>query len=115
MPDTIVFLYVTAPDTSTAEKLARAAVSARLAACANILPNMQSVYRWEGEVQQDDETVILLKTTQSAAPALRALVVAQHPYDTPCITALPIQSDLSDSRFLDWIRSQTEAISPMAK
>ncbi len=98
-------VYVTAPTLDEAESLARLAVEGRLAACANILPGMRSLYWWQGKLESADETVLLLKTTAELAPALiRALTVA-HSYDCPCVVALPIATGNPD--FLLWIEAET--------
>ena len=86
------FLYVTAPDVKSARSLASALVEARLAACVNILPQMQSVYRWEGKIETADECVLFVKTTAAQSEATRDLILEQHPYDTPCVAALDISA-----------------------
>jgi len=96
-------LYTTWPDAETAEAAARAAVKDGLAACANILPGMVSVFRWDGAIQREAETVMLLKTTAQQAPALRDALIARHPYDTPAIVALDVDAAASARPFLDWI------------
>ena len=108
-----VILYTTWPDAETAEAFAAMAVAERLAACANILAPMRSVYRWQGAIERAAEVPMLLKTTISAAPALRDLVQDEHPYDAPCILALPVNTAASGAPFLDWIES--EVSNPTAK
>ena len=102
-----VFLYVTAPDAETAEALARELVEGNLAACANILPGMRSVYRWEGKVERGEEVVMIVKTTTRSAAAARDRLIAAHPYDTPCVAAIPIAADGSNANFLEWIAKKT--------
>jgi periplasmic divalent cation tolerance protein len=80
---------VTCPDIETARAIARAAVAARLAACANILPGVESHYRWQGEVQTDAEVLLRLKTAPALFMALSATICTHHPYDRPAISALP--------------------------
>lgn len=101
-----VILYTTWPDAETAEACAAEAVASRLAACANILGPMRSIYRWEGAVEQSAEIPMLLKTTRAAAPALRDMIAAVHPYATPCIAALPLEAEASSAAFLSWIGAQ---------
>jgi periplasmic divalent cation tolerance protein len=103
------FIYVTCPDQTVADVIARGAVEARLAACANLLPGMRSVYRWQGEVESADEVVLLLKTIESRLPELMAWVRVRHPYRTPCIVALPIVA--GDADFLAWIAAETKPAS----
>ncbi len=82
--------------------MASAMVEAGLAACANILPGMTSVYRWEGAVQEESETVLILKTRADAFEALSSALRERHPYECPCLVALPIERGSPD--YLDWIR-----------
>lgn len=103
----IVFLYVTAPDAQTARTIAGCLVRERHAACVNILPQMRSIYEWEGKMEETAETPFLVKTTQTAAPAACARIEALHPYDTPCIAALPVSRAGSSAAFLDWIADNT--------
>ena len=81
---------VTAPDLKTARKLARAAVEARLAACANLVPAIESHYRWQGKLQRSNEVLLLFKTTRPRLAGLEKLIVSLHPYDTPEFIVLPI-------------------------
>ena len=105
--DEIVLLYTTWPDPETAQTVARAAVSARLAACANILAPMVSVYPWAGAVQTESECVMLLKSKESCSDALRTLILESHPYAIPCLIAFPVNSNASNTDFLNWISEQT--------
>lgn len=105
MDETMV-LYTTWPDPQAAETFAAEAISERLAACANILPPILSIYRWDGAIERDVETAMLLKTTAEAAPALTQMLLARHPYQTPCVLALRVDSAASSSEFLAWIRSE---------
>ena len=98
-------LYVTAGSREDAGTLARALIEARLAACANIIPGVTSVYRWQDAVQEDAECVVVFKTRQDLVPAATEKILAVHPYDCPCVVALPIQG--GNPAFLDWIRSET--------
>jgi len=98
-------VYVTAPSLAEAEKLARLAVEGRLAACANILPAMRSLYWWRGKLEGADEAVLLLKTTEALVPALTKALTEAHSHDCPCVVALPIASGNPD--FLRWIEAET--------
>ena|SRR5579872_7552251 len=104
----IVLVYTTWPDAETAQAAAERAVEARLAACANILAPMRSIYRWEGKAQHAAETPMLLKTRRSCADALRDLILAAHPYDIPCIVTLPLMGEASNTEFLSWIEAETD-------
>lgn len=99
-------VLVTAPDTDTAESLARAVVVERLAACVNLVPGVVSIYRWEGEVRRDDEVLLILKTTAERMGALRERVVALHPYDVPEVLVLPVTE--SHEPYRAWVRGQVE-------
>lgn len=93
------------PDEATANAVALAAVEAGLAACANILPRVQSVYRWQGAIESASEIPVLLKTTAAAYPALEAKIRDTHPYDVPEIIALPIARGLP--AYLNWLAAET--------
>lgn len=98
-------VYVTAPSLDEAERLARLAVESRLAACANILPGMRSLYWWQGKLEQAEECVLLLKTTEALVARLTEALTAAHSYDCPCVAALPITS--GNPAFLRWIEDET--------
>lgn len=100
-----VWLYVTAGSPEEGLEIARALVEERLVACANLLPGATSVYRWEGRVHEDPETVLVAKTAADRVEAVTARVRALHSYDCPCVVALPIRGGNSD--FLAWIRAET--------
>ncbi len=109
----IVFLYVTAPNSETAARIARALVEEKLAACVNIHGEMRSVYEWEGKVEIGLETPIFVKTTSAMAPAARDRILELHPYDEPCVAAMPIMREGSNASFLEWIAHSTgDATSP---
>jgi periplasmic divalent cation tolerance protein len=102
---TFVFAYVTAGSAEEAQRLARAIVEERLAACANVLPGMRSVYWWEGAVGEAEETVVIFKTRAERFEALAARVKALHSYDCPCVVALPVTAGLP--AYLDWIAAES--------
>lgn len=99
-------VYVTTSDEAEALRLGRHAVEQRLAACANVIPAMRSIYWWDGEVQTAQEAVLLLKTREGLLPSLTAALVELHSYVCPCVVALPISN--GHGPFLDWIRAETE-------
>jgi periplasmic divalent cation tolerance protein len=98
-------VYVTTPDQAVAEVLAERAVEGQLAACANILPGMVSIYRWQGKLERASESVLILKTRVDLAAELKTMLTTHHPYETPCILVLPIAD--GHQAFLDWIAGQT--------
>ncbi len=97
-------VYMTAADKAEARELGRYLVQAKLAACVNILDHMNSMYVWQGEFQDDQEAVIIAKTTEERVPALIAAVKERHSYECPCIVTLPISDGNPD--FLSWIAQQ---------
>ena len=94
-------VLVTAPDTKTARQLARAALAARLIACANLIPRIESHYLWQGKLERGAEVLLVLKTTGDRLAPLEKLILAGHPYDTPEFIALPISR--GNQRYLDWV------------
>ncbi len=98
-------LYVTTGSREEADAVAHAVISERLAACANIIEGVTSVYRWEGEVQQDTECLVIMKTRQDLVDDATRAIKAAHGYDCPCIVALPIIGGNGD--YLDWIIKET--------
>ena len=98
------FIYMTASSKAEAQKIGKALVESRLAACVNILDNMQSIYRWEGELQQDSEVVLIAKTTDTLISQLIDKVRSLHSYDCPCIVSLSVSGGYPP--FLDWIQSE---------
>lgn len=106
-PD-IVFVYVTVPSQEVAAEIAQAVVTARLAACANILPAMTSVYRWQGKVEKAEEAVLILKTPRELFAALCDKVATLHPYDVPCIAALPLVA--GHAPYLEWVAAETATV-----
>jgi periplasmic divalent cation tolerance protein len=99
--------YVTAGSPEEARSLGQTLVAERLAACANILDGMTSLYWWQGKLEQAEETVVILKTRSELVPALTERVKQLHSYECPCVVALPISDGNSD--YLSWIESETRS------
>lgn len=97
-------VYTTFPSREAAEEVARPLVEARLVACANILPGMVSLYRWEGAIERADEVVMILKTTAARASDVVEAVRARHPYEVPAILILPVEGGLA--AYLGWIGTE---------
>jgi len=98
---TFRLVLVTAPDLKTARALAKAALTAKLVACANLVPKVESHYWWQGKLEASAEVLIVFKTTRARLAALEQLVVAQHPYDTPEFIALPLAE--GNAKYLAWL------------
>jgi len=94
-------VLVTAPDLKTARALAKTILSARLIACANLVPKIESHYWWRGKIESGTEVLLVLKTQKSKLAALEKLVLAKHPYDTPEFLVLPLSA--GNQRYLDWL------------
>ncbi|HLF97874.1 MAG TPA: divalent-cation tolerance protein CutA [Methylococcaceae bacterium] len=101
--NTYLLVLCTCPEGESAAQLAESLIEARLAACVNVLPEVHSVYRWEGKIVHDAERLLLIKTETAAFPALKDHILVRHPYATPEVIALPI-SDASPA-YLDWIHA----------
>ena len=95
-------VLVTAPDIKTARKLAAASLRARLAACANIVPRIESHYWWKGKIENSSEVLLVFKTTTARLGALEKTILANHPYDTAEFLALPLS--VGTQRYLEWLR-----------
>ena len=94
-------VLVTAPNVKTARMLARTALKARLIACANLIPKIESHYWWQEKIESGTEALLLLKTTTARLAELEKLIVANHPYDTPEFLVLPL--DRGNKRYLNWL------------
>src|SRR5262245_51002902 len=95
-------VFVTAPNLDTARHLARAALEARLIACANLMPKIESHYWWQGKIEAAPEVLMVLKTTKALLAKLEKCILSNHPYDTPEIIALPMAAGTKG--YLEWIR-----------
>ena len=101
-----IFAYVTAPDHETAVRIGRAIVEDRLAACANVIDGMTSIYRWNDQIEQAAEVVLILKSTEDLTTPLIDRVRELHPYDCPCIVTIPLRG--GHTEFLEWIAQETQ-------
>jgi len=100
-------VLMTAPDEDVAQRIARALVEERLAACVNLVPGVRSIYRWQGAVADDAEILLLAKTAAGRCAALAARVQALHPYELPEIVVLPVDS--GSRPYLEWILTESSA------
>lgn len=101
MSDEVVLALSTFPDIETARRIARELVSQNLAACANVIPKIESIYRWQGKIEQGDETLVLFKTTSARFAAFREKLKSLHPYDVPEIICIPIAGGWPP--YLEWV------------
>lgn len=105
MQDGPILVLCTAPDADVGATLARGLVEARLAACVNVVPGLRSFYVWKGEVHDEPEVQLLVKTRRARFDALSAWIAEHHPYEVPEIVALPIEGGAKS--YLDWLEEQT--------
>ncbi|GAA6749344.1 divalent-cation tolerance protein CutA [Thermus brockianus] len=98
-------VLITVPTEEVGRALARTLVEEGLAACVNIVPGLTSIYRWQGEVMEDRELLLIVKTTTFAFPKLKERVLSLHPYTVPEIIALPIAE--GHGPYLAWLRANT--------
>ena len=103
----IQLVYMTAGSVEEARAIGRALVEQRLAACVNIIENMNAIYMWDGELQDDREVVILAKTAGHRVPQLVAAVRSMHSYAVPCVVSVPLSG--GHRAFLDWVAAETGA------
>ena len=106
-PTQALLVIANCPDEACANRIALAVVEAGLAACVNLLPRVQSVYRWQGNIESASEVPLLIKTTAGRYTELETAIRAQHPYDVPEIIALPIAQGLP--AYVDWLAAETRA------
>jgi periplasmic divalent cation tolerance protein len=98
-------IYVTASSLDQAKSIGHQIVEERLVACVNILPHMTSIYRWQGKLEEAEEVVMIVKTTESLVERVISRVRELHSYECPCVVAVPIVA--GDPDFLAWISRET--------
>jgi periplasmic divalent cation tolerance protein len=99
-----MYVYVTAGGMDEARKIGRAAVERRLAACANVISGIDSIYWWQGKVEETEEAVLIMKTTADRVDDLIGFAKEMHTYECPCIEAWPVTD--GHRPFLDWIAAE---------
>jgi periplasmic divalent cation tolerance protein len=102
-------VLVTAPDLKTARRLARAALEERAAACANLIPALESHYWWRGKMESGREVLVLFKTRTALARKLEKFILSLHPYDTPEFVVVPLTG--GTKRYLEWLERETKPLS----
>lgn len=102
-----LLVLTTAETLADGERLAHLLVEAELAACVQILPQITSVYRWQGKVEQAGETLLLIKTTRAVYPELETAIKQNHSYQTPEIIALPVEA--GSAEYLNWLKMSVKS------
>ena len=101
MPEKIVLALSTFPDPETAREISNQLMSGSFAACANILPAIESIYRWKGEIETGNETLVFFKLSEGRQSAFQDKLRSLHPYDIPEIIFVPVAGGLPD--YLEWV------------
>ncbi len=104
----LIDVWINCPDAACARVIGEACVDARIAACANILAPIESVFRWQGKLEQARETPLLLKTRADLFDRVCAQVRELHPYDVPAITAMDLPH--ADAGFAEWVIAETAEV-----
>lgn len=103
-------LYITTKDKNEAHKIGLALVEQNLAACANIIDNMQSIYKWKGEIQEDSECVLIVKTHCSRVKKVTRIVKEMHSYECPCVISFPLAENEGNEDYLKWIEKSSKQL-----
>jgi|SRR5699024_4076103 len=103
--DQAVLAYVTCPDATVADDIARALVASRDAACVNVIPGMRSVYRWQGKIEMDSEHLLLVKTRRHCLEAIQTALDRLHPDELPEL--ITVEIDGGSRAYIDWLHAET--------
>lgn len=109
-PSRVCMVYIPCPDEACARDIGRKLVERRLAACANVVPRMVSIYRWEGKIEEDKESLLLLKSIEGNLPEIALALEKLHPYRLPGMAAYPAVGGLP--AYLDWVRDGSRSRDP---
>jgi len=101
-----LLVFTTLPSADKAAELAKVVVEERLAACANLLPAIRSIYHWQGKLQDENEVLVLLKTRAEHLERLKLRILELHPYEVPEVLAVPVESGYQP--YLDWLAAETK-------
>ncbi len=104
-PDDLIVVLSNTDSAESAARMARELVGKKLVACVNVVPGVRSFYRWKGEIVEDGEHLMVIKTRRSLFEQVRICMRELHPYELPEIIALPLEG--GDSAYLDWVREST--------
>jgi len=105
MADEYVLVHCTCPDNTVAAEIATSLIEQNLAACVNRVPGVKSYYRWQGHLEQDEEVLLLIKTTRARFAQLDAAIRALHPYEVPEVIAVPVVA--GSQAYLGWVSDST--------
>lgn len=97
----VYIVFTTTGDVAEAKEIGKDLVTHRLAACVNILPEVESIYRWEGEVEESSEVLMLIKTTEGRLEEVKSVIKRSHSYEVPEILAVEVDDGLED--YLEWV------------
>ena len=101
-----LLVFTTLPSADKAAELAKVLVEERLAACANLLPAIRSIYRWQGKLKDENEVLVLLKTRAEHLERLKLRILELHPYEVPEVLAVPVEAGYQP--YLDWLAGETK-------
>jgi periplasmic divalent cation tolerance protein len=101
-----LLVFTTLPSADKAAELAKLLVEERLAACANLLPAIRSIYRWQGKLQDENEVLLLLKTRAEHLERLKLRILELHPYEVPEVLAVPVEAGYQP--YLEWLAGETK-------
>ena len=102
----VLVVFSTFPDPAKAAEVARTLVAEELCACVNLVESVRSIYRWQGAISDDRETLAIIKTTRARFEALKTRLVALHPYEVAEVIALPVEA--GHLPYLAWVQGETE-------
>lgn len=102
-----ILVFTNVPDQATAEHLARGLLEERLAAAVNIVPDVRSLYRWQGRIELGTEQQLVIKTQRGCYAAVEMLIAREHPYELPAVLCVPIASGLP--AYLQWITDSVDS------
>ncbi len=100
-----LLVITTLPNADAAAELAKNVVGERLAACANLIPALRSIYKWQGKMQDENEVLVLFKTRQEHYENLKSRILELHPYEVPEVLAIPVEQGYA--AYLDWLAAET--------
>lgn len=108
MNNNLCFAYITTGSKEEAKKIGKALVDQSLAACVNILDGMESIYKWDGKIEEANEVILIAKTVESNMSRLTELVCELHSYECPCIISLPVSNEQGNPSYIDWLIQESK-------